>query len=185
MNTKKLLIWTLVLSVLFAACTKNNNDDDNDTTDKNETIVTYNDISFSLTANSSEYGRMFSTVTGKIYKDSEITVENGGKIDLVFVSSNGTYNYFESPSLFKSVTIPNATSTKIQNLTTTMTVEEFDAMTDAENLKSLTITYDEESFGGSGYPKIILFENAAGKKGAIKVKSRNADVMIVDIKVQK
>lgn len=189
---KKLLIVALSLSILFIACSKDddknseNNNNNNTEQQKKETLVTYNDVNFSLKANSSEYGRMFSTATGKMYKDSEVNQETGSKIDLVFVSSNGTFNYFESPGLYTGFTIPNATSTKVQTITTGLiTVAEFDAMTDSTKLAGLTIEYDDESFGKDNLPILILFENAAGKKGAIKVKSITDKVLIADIKVQK
>ena len=41
----------------------------------------------------------------------------------------------------------------------------------------------KKAMGPQDYPVVVLFENAAGHKGAIKMKSNDGQIMIVDIKV--
>jgi hypothetical protein len=178
----KFLSGLFLFSVLFISCSK---DDDSSTPaddgdDQNtETISTFTDIVFSLD-DSSKY---FSTSEGKMYSKSEITAESTKVIDLVG-DSNQTFIAFSSPS--KTSEISGGTVTKIQHLDTKLTVTNFDDIKDDSTLKNLSVTDDNDSVGITGYKeKIIIFENAAGKKGVIKLKAINADRVLVDIKVMK
>jgi len=67
-----------------------------------------------------------------------------------------------------------------------MSITEFDTMTNSDILTDITIDKsDNNSFGASNIPVLVLFKNAAGKKGVIKVTAINAERILADIKVQK
>lgn len=85
--------------------------------------------------------------------------------------------------LFQDEQIEGGTTTKMENTADQMTVEEFDAITDESALIDLVIENEDDPMGPQDYPTIVLFENAAGHKGAIKMKSNDGQIMIVDIKV--
>jgi hypothetical protein len=177
----------ILLSALaiFSACAEKDNEPQKE--EVQETLVTYTDIAFSRYAGNHVVGSFFSTSEGKSYTGDKVTAGNGAKIDLAFGSELGM-SYFLSPD-DKEIepAIPGATATQyVQHVPESQfTVAQFDAMTTDEPLRALTITDDRESFGTSGYPIVILFQNAAGKKGVIKVKEINSERLLVDIKVQK
>lgn len=96
------------------------------------------------------------------------------------------------------VAIPNATHTKFINsqeicgCSASLTVPEFDNMTDDKLLDALTITETPNGllqFDSSVVPRIVLFETEDGRKGAIKIKGYVDDgassYIICNIKVQK
>ncbi|MDR3236811.1 MAG: hypothetical protein LBT48_08850 [Prevotellaceae bacterium] len=183
---KKIVFAGILLSALaiFGACSEKENEPQKEV---QETLVTYTDIAFSRYAGNPTIGRFFSTSEGKSYTDDKVTAGNGAKIDLAFGSILGML-YFLSPD-DKEIepAIPGATATQyVQHVhEAQFTVAQFDAMTTDEPLRALTITDDNETFGASSYPIVILFQNAAGKKGVIKVKESNSERLLVDIKVQK
>ena len=182
---KRTLFAGILLTVLavFTACS----DKDENENEQPPTLVTYTDVAFSRFPGDTEYARFFSTSDGKSYKDSEVNAANGAKIDLAFASYLGMCYFLSPKSNEISPAIPNATVTQyVQSVPSTQfSVAQFDAMTTDEPLRALTIVDDNESFGTTGYPIIVLFQNAAGKKGAIKVKAINSERLLVDIKVQK
>lgn len=149
-------------------------------------IVIYTDIEFGLNAGDATYGRLFSFETGQIYKDSEIDASNGSMIHLAFGSMANTIYYFESPTV-EDYNVPNATETKVVNYESTpsISVTDFDSMTDDSQLSGLTITGTNDSFGNSSIPGTVLFEISTGKKGVIKTKAVNSDRLLVDIKIEK
>lgn len=152
----------------------------------NSAIRTYTDVAFSQTSGSNTYGRFFSTTTGLIYKDNEVNATSGTSIDLAFVGSNSSAIYFASPnSTNLGITIPNATLTKIKNYQSGFSVSDFDSMSDDSKLQTLTVVDDGEVIGSLSFPLTVIFQNASGKKGVIKLKSINAERLLVDIKVQK
>ena len=94
--------------------------------------------------------------------------------------------------------IPNAMSTTIINKQETcncnviMTEATFDAMEDDTVLESIslsTVAEELQDFDNMIRPRIILFETANGRKGAIKLKEFIADginsYILIDIKVEK
>ena len=97
-----------------------------------------------------------------------------------------TMYYFESPTV-EDYNVPNATETKVVNYesTPTISVTDFDSMTDDSQLSGLTITGTNDSFGNSSIPGTVLFEISTGKKGVIKTKAVNSDRLLVDIKIEK
>lgn len=148
-------------------------------------------------------GAYFSTETRKVYTKEEVTEETGKIIDLTFfgLDSDFTFNRFVSPDDVQSFAfeaIPNATKTKFINRIedcncgVSFSVDDFDNMTNDSVIKDLTINETTEGlkeFDNSVLPRVILFENAKGIKGAIKIKEFVNDglnsYIRVDIKMQK
>lgn len=153
--------------------------------------------------NNNTIGAFFSTTTGIVYTKSAITSANGASIDIAFFGLNQdfTFNKFVSPNEVQTLTfdaIPNATDTKLINLqescncSSSMTIPEFDAMTDDTFLTGITITETTaglQDFDNTIVPRIVLFETEDGRKGAIKIKEFVVDglnsYVVVDIKVIK
>ena len=154
-------------------------------------VKVFKDVELAMNGTSTDYGRCFSTVTGKTYKDSEINSTNGPLIDLLFVEWGQTMYFFDNPKddANDDLQIPAGQNVIVDNYPNypdnALTLEQFDAISDSEALENLTITNGQNSFGNSSVPCIILFENAAGYKGAIKARLMNSDRMMFDIKVQK
>ncbi|GAB3334868.1 hypothetical protein GCM10027429_16680 [Marivirga atlantica] len=157
-------------------------------------ITTYQNITLGGVDVESTVGSVFSTTSGTVIKSGNITAENGASIDIPFIQISGL-RFFETPqdvSGWGLTEIPNATETKFINYmessSINFTVETFDAMTDDSSLRDLTIEADNESFPTGGLPRIVLFENAQGKKGAIKITdivSGPSGSITFDLKVQK
>ena len=145
----------------------------------------------------------FSTILRKGFMANEVTDENGGAIDIVFLGLNATFSFnkFVSPDEVAAngfSSIPNATHTKFINsqevcgCSASMSVTEFDSMTDDRLLKNLTVTETNNgllAFDDSIVPRIVLFETHDQRKGAIKIKefvaNGAASYVVCDIKVQK
>lgn len=151
-------------------------------------IRTYTDVEFAQSQNNEKYGAFFSTTEGRIYTLSEINETTGPKIDLVYSgdSSKG-FHFFKSPDDLNDTEfeIPNAINTKIDNYQKGFEVAVFDEMQDDQHLNHLIIENDKRPIDYFDSPVIVLFENEAGKKGAIKLKEANEERLLVDIKVQK
>jgi len=168
-------------------------------------IKVFEDIQFGIAEahNDNEIGAFFSAYTEEIYTASEVTEDNGALIDLVFFGLNSgfSFNRFYAPDTLDDTTledIPNATHTKIINVQedcdcdTSLSVTQFDAMTTDSLLKELTIVETSDGlqpFDNSVFPRVVLFETADGRKGALKIKSfiSNGDSSYIntDIKIQK
>jgi len=152
----------------------------------NSAILEFNDVEFGLHANDPIYGRLFSIDEGKIFKDTEITSDNGPSIDLAFGSLGNTLYYFASPA-DQEFNVPNATPTKVRNYpyNSGLTLDQFDSMSDDVILREFIILGDQESFSNGHIPGIVLFQVGIGRIGAIKTKEVNSERIVVDIKVQK
>ncbi|MEN8139232.1 MAG: hypothetical protein ABFR62_12440 [Bacteroidota bacterium] len=153
----------------------------------NNAVVTYTDLEFAHDGSSDVYGRLFSFETGKMYKDSEISAENGSLIHLAYEGWGNSLFFFESPTVTERYDVPGATLTLVKNfvIDSIFSVDDFDALEDDSKLKDLTIIDDNNAFGNNYFPGIILFEISTGQKGVIKAKYVNSDRIMVDIKIQK
>lgn len=172
----------------------------------NTNLSVFKDIKLGVHAahENNEIGAFFSAKTREVYTKGELTDEMGKAIDLVFFGLNDafSYNKFVSPDEVVQETIfteiPGATHTKIINTLencacgAAMSVAEFDVMTNDEPLRKLTIEVTNagsQHFTDEITPRIVLFETADGRKGAIKIKEfvkKGSDsYIILDIKVQK
>ena len=147
-------------------------------------------------------GCYFSAVLGKVLKSSEVTAQNGNKIDFVYFGLNNTfvYNKFISPDNVQNYTfspIPNAITTKIINRQencncTSLSAAEFDGMSTDAKLQSLSIEQTPSAFSqfdNNVLPRVVLFKTQDGRKGAIKIKqfvnAAQQSYLVCDIKVMK
>ena len=153
--------------------------------------------------NSNIKGAFFSTSLRELFTENQINLDNGADIDIAFfgLNSNFSFNKFVSPDQVASngfIAIPNATHTKFINsqeicgCAASLTVAEFDSISDDALLNTLTITETANgllNFDNSLFPRIVLFETADGRKGAIKIKGfvddGDGSYIICDIKVMK
>lgn len=150
-----------------------------------------------------QIGAYFSTITRQVYTQSQVTDEIGAKIDIVFfgLNENFTFNQFVSPDQATNVSfsvIPNATITSLVNkqescnCSTSLSVNEFDTMTNDSVLQNLVVEETTEGlkeFNDVVKPRVIVLETSDKRKGAIKIKEyvKNGanSYILVDIKVQK
>ncbi|MDO6472449.1 hypothetical protein [Maribacter sp. 1_MG-2023] len=185
-----LLMCLFLISFSVISCS----DDDEDVMEQNEeetielaSFVLYENIEFEVDTEGLNTKRFFSTTTGDLYSYDEIDAEIAPTIDLAWYDmspSNRGFLFWMSPDdLFQDEQIEGGTTTKMENTADQMTVEVFDAIADESSLIDLVIENEDEAMGPQDYPTIVLFENAAGHKGAIKMKSNDGQIMIVDIKV--
>jgi len=151
--------------------------------------VVYENIKFEVDTDGLDSKRFFSTSTGKMYAFNEITEEIGKTIDLAWYDSSPTnagFLFWDSPDdIFQDEVIPGATATKIENSAATLNAEQFDLIKDASQLDELTVVHEKEAMGPIDYPIVVLFENSAGKKGAIKMMGNDGEFLTVEIKVVK
>ncbi|WP_157486550.1 hypothetical protein [Maribacter forsetii] len=188
---KNFLLMCLFVSTLSIISCSN---DDEDVMEQSEeevaelaSFMLYENVEFEVDTEGLDSKRFFSTITGSLYTYNEIDAEIALTIDLAWYDmspSNPGFLFWMSPDdLFQDEQIEGGTTTKMENTADQMTVEEFDAITDESALIDLVIENEDEAMGPQDYPTIVLFENAAGHKGAIKMKSNDGQIMIVDIKV--
>ena len=129
-------------------------------------------------------GACSSAYMRRIYTEAQAAEVDGNLFYILFIGldSNYSLNKFVSPDDVSGTTfetIPSGTQTRIINsleqceCPTSFTESQFDAMTDDAPLLTTTI---EETEGGRQHftdeivPRIVLFETADGRKGAIKIK---------------
>lgn len=152
----------------------------------NTNLVSVQDMHLGINTahNNNVVGAFYATQTGLTYTDNEIDNQIGPLIDLVFygLNSNFGFNKFVSPDQVTDYAlnpIPDAQHTKFINklescnCDASLSVTDFDNMTDDSLLSNLTITETPEgleSFDNQLVPRIVLFETQDGRKGAIKIK---------------
>jgi hypothetical protein len=169
----------------------------------NTGLRTFTNVKLGINTAQSTLGSYFSTILRTVIRKEEVTQINGSKIDLVFygLSQSFSFNLFVSPVDAPSWTftaIPNATNTKIINSQelcacgANFTATNFDNVTNgaAFNAVNVTVTTNgSQQFNNTLLPRVVLFENGIGKKGAIKIKQYVNDglnsYILCDIKVQK
>ncbi|WP_422091811.1 PKD domain-containing protein [Tenacibaculum ovolyticum] len=153
--------------------------------------------------NTNSIGAFFSTELRKVITANEVTQENDSKIDIVFLGLNNSFSFnkFVSPTQAAAngfSTISNATYTKFINTQencncgASFSVAQFAAMQHDAPLQAITITETPNGllhFDATKQPRVILFQTADGRKGAIKIKEfkneENNSYILCDIKVQK
>ena len=172
---------------------------------ENTNLRTFENIKLGINTShkNNQIGAYFSSLTRQVYTQNQLTNEVGSKIDIVFfgLNENFTFNKFISPHQATNVSfsaIPNATTTRLINkqeacnCSTSLSVNEFDAMTNDAVLQNLVVEETSqglEEFDNTVIPRVIVFETSDKRKGAIKIKEfvkngANSHI-VVDIKVQK
>ncbi len=178
----------LLCTLVFVSCSS---EDEEETMTENPVpesgLVEYTDVKFAVDQDGVESARFFSTISGEMYSFNEINEEIGATIDLVWYDSSPTnqgFLFWESPDdLFGDLVLPGATATKIENYQPTLSGDQFKLIERKEQLNVLTVEHSDDAMGPIAYPVAILFENAAGKKGIILMKSNDGEFLTVDIKV--
>lgn len=164
-------------------------------------LLSFSNIQLGISSASSTIGSFFSSELGTVLKQNEVNAANGSKIDFAFFGLNSSfmYNQFVSPDQVQNngfLAIPNATHTKVINsqelVGTQLSSSGFDAINAGNDFNSITVTETnagKSPFNNSVVPRVILFQTADGRKGAVKAKSFVANglssYILVDIKVQK
>ncbi|WGK63678.1 hypothetical protein [Croceiramulus getboli] len=166
--------------ILFSSCEMA--DENIPVTEFEESVAlkAYYDVSFSL----DNSARLFSTLTGESYAEEMVDETSGPLIDLVSIT-NEAFIAFTSPDDEQDdYEVPNASFTAIQHLDSPITAAQFDNMVNGNLLAEMEVEADNESIGISDFKDhIIVFRNAAGEQGAIKLRMLNAERLVVDIKI--
>ncbi|SEB52399.1 PKD repeat-containing protein [Tenacibaculum sp. MAR_2009_124] len=172
---------------------------------ENTNIREFNNVKLGINTahNTNNRGAFYSAITRQVYSENEITDDIGAKIDFVYFGLNESFafNKFVSPDQADTTAfsaIPNSTTTKIINnqelcnCTSSMSVSEFDAMSDDSIFRNMDINETTEGlteFSNSVSPRIVLFQTSDQRKGAVKVKQfvrqGTNSYIVVDIKIQK
>lgn len=153
--------------------------------------------------NTNTVGAFYDIINRESYTENQVNASNGANIAIAFfgLNQNFGHNKFLSPDDVQNFTfaaIPNAVHTKFINTlencncNASLSLNEFDSMTDDSLLSALTITETtagSQDFDNTTVPRIVLFETHDGRKGAIKIKNYIDDgqnsYIVVDIKVMK
>jgi len=172
------------------------------TVKKNTNLRTHKDIRLGINSAIQAYPVCYSTRLRKAFAFSEITEANVADIDIVYYGLNAhfSYNQFVSPNGLSQTTfreMPGTVFTKFINKTELGSPElspaQFMSMTNDSLLRDLSIltaAHGEEVFGKELLPRVVLFQTADGRKGAIYVKemvakAKEDSYILVDIKIQK
>lgn len=167
----------------------------------NSNLYTMTDVKFGIKSAVATIGSFYSLKQRAVIPQNSVTESNGKEIDLVFFGINSTFEkcYFTSPALAESAgfySILGASSTYLINTVETsglaFPASDFDSMADDTPFRTLDIKSAGSTaswFIAYPVPRIVLFETAGGRKGAIKIKAFVSDqaqsYILADIKFQK
>ena len=167
----------------------------------NTNLYIMENVKLGVSAAHATLGCFYSTTLRNVLTKDEVSGDNGKQIDLVFYGINSSFSYcrFISPdsaAKFTFPAVPQATHTyfinAVESTSISFTVGEFDAMINDTPLNSIDIKSQDTGtsfFSNNTIPRILLFETADGRKGAVKIKSFVANgsqsYIAIDIKVQK
>jgi PKD repeat protein len=169
----------------------------------NSHLRTITDVKLGISTAHTDIGCFYSTRLRKVYRKGDDLTKDGKEIDLVFfgLSRTFSYNKFVSPDSSASYTfpaIPGATVTRFINKQeqcfcgVSFRVSDFDNMQNDAPLQALQLPVGATGglqFDQTILPRIILFQTADGRKGAIKIKDYvlegSTAYIMADIKVQK
>lgn len=169
----------------------------------NTNLRTHKDIKLGIQIAHATIGDFYSTKLRRVFTGND-NIDTAGKyIDIVFFGLNKNFNNnkFISPdsaTLYGFDGIPMATKTKFINSQescgcgVSFTATDFGNMINDNPLRGLTINPTAggwSPFTSVTVPRIVLFQTADGRKGAIKIKQFVVDdsnsYVLIDIKVQK
>lgn len=172
---------------------------------ENTGLYFLNDVKLGInySHNSGTIGAFYSTRLRQSFTSKEVTPEIAPLIDIVYHGQDNSFSYnkFVSPTQitqfgFSAIIGAKATtfvnSQEICNCGLNFTQADFQAMQTDAPLKKLTIVNSvaaQQQFN-SNLPRVVLFETATGKKGAIHIKkfvknSPQDSYILCDIKVQR
>ncbi|QKJ64012.1 hypothetical protein [Flavobacterium sp. M31R6] len=188
--TKKIALLVFFSSMLFNSCS-NDDSTKTDTVANTSTLKTFTDVTFSLDQSEGyDAGLYFSTELGKSFKTNKIDAATLPKIDIAFYSANYSLNYFMSPNNANYGIKGASLSLFINAQKDLLTIQQFNKIEKSTDFDTIKIDNDDDdSFPDDKTPNVVLFKNAAGKKGAIYIKSVHRvgydPRVVVDIKIQK
>lgn len=149
-------------------------------------VKTSASLEFAVESESSTYGRFFivdELGRGEVHFESEISDFDGPYAVLAFANIGTSVLYFESPDS-PSYNITDAINTKVMNFVTTeFSLDDFFTIENGSSFESVSVTNDDESFGSSSLPRIVLFETSDGRKGAVHVRSVDSEKVMADIRM--
>lgn len=167
----------------------------------NSNLYTIKDVKFGVKSAVSTLGSFYSLKQRKVIPQNEVSILNGKDINLVFFGLNENFSkcYFISPQLVSGAgfyPIPDARQTYFVNVLEATGLRfsstDFEAMLTDLPLRSLDIksaSSVDTWFIANPVPRIILFETADGRKGALKIKAFVSELgqsyILTDIKYQK
>ena len=169
----------------------------------NSRLRSFQNIRLGINSAQASTGSFFSTYLRKVISRDDVNSSNGPLIDICYfgLSSGFTFNKFISPTEADQWTfqpIPGAQPSIIINKQescgcgTNVTPAQFDAISSGSFFDAVPVVQTVPGmmeFDNSLLPRVVLFKNAAGKKGAIKITGFVADnvnsYIICDIKIQK
>ena len=152
----------------------------------NSPVFKFKDIKFSLNPGAVNSGRCFSSQSGIIYKDDEISETNSSNIDLVLTYSGNEKFLFVSPDdSLQNFTFVSENHTLIENISTKIAISDYEKITDDYLLKNLIIDTIPKNFDISGNANVSIFETSGNKKAVVFSKNVENGNLITDIIVQK
>jgi PKD repeat protein len=169
----------------------------------NTNLYRFSDVQLGINTAQNTIGCYFSSKLGRPLLANEVNSANGALIDFVYfgLNQNFTYNRIVSPDsaqLYSFLPITNAINAKVINRLETcacgisMNEAAFDAMQNDVALRAINITQTQTGFvqfDNSFLPRIVLFQTADGRRGAIKIKqfvpNGQQSYVVCDIKVMK
>jgi PKD repeat protein len=167
----------------------------------NSNIYIIQNVKLGIKSAHATVGSFYSCALRSVITRDDVNEQNAPLIDFAFFGLNETFRLcrFLSPDSvgnYAFYDIPKASHTAIintlENSPVSFSVEDFDSMTTDLPLHSLPVAANdsnEDYFTDSSIPRIVLFETADGRKGAIKIKSFVTEgaesYVLVDIKVYK
>jgi hypothetical protein len=189
--TYKIALLVCFSAMFFNSCSNDEETKTDTNTSISTTLKTFSNVTFSLDRSEGfDAGLYFSTELGKSFKTSTIDAATLPKIDIAFYGASYSLNYFLSPNDV-DYGIKNATlSLFINTQKDILSIDQFNKIEKDSDFDAIQIdTDDDDSFPDSQMPNVVLFKNAAGKKGAIYIKSVHRvgydPRIVVDIKIQK
>lgn len=169
--------------------------------EQGQNLLTFTDVKLGIHAAQNSVGCAFSAYLEKVLTANEITPENGQLIDFVYFGQNPsfTYNVLLSPDKAQTTVfepIANASTTQIvnkqeNNAALLISAADFDALTSGSGLSAVSVVgqTNQAPFNLSELPRVVPFQTANGRKGAVKIKDfvqqGNESYLVADIKIQK
>ncbi|HEX7904176.1 MAG TPA: hypothetical protein VF487_09875 [Chitinophagaceae bacterium] len=169
----------------------------------NSNLRTFSNVKLGINTAHQTTGSFFSTYLRKVIKKDSVNAVNGPHIDICYfgLSQSFSFNKFLSPRDVQNWTfdpIPGARDNVVINKQEdcscgiNVTPAQFETISNGSFFDGLSIvqtTGGLSDFDNTLVPRVILFKNAAGRKGAIKI-SRFVDdgansYLLCDIKIQK
>jgi PKD repeat protein len=167
----------------------------------NSNLYIMKDVKLGIKPAHTSIGSFYSCALRKVITRDETDAEIGALIDFAFFGLDETFRYCrilspDSVGNYAFYDIPDARHTAIVNVLEESSLvfsdADFDNMDNDDILTVLPVVENDSGdryFTGDVVPRIVLFETADGRKGAVKIKdfvSANLESYILtDLKVQK